>query len=38
MKSIYGDKLDECKELNEWFERVKKEVIIIIIIISFNLI
>jgi len=26
MKSIYGDKLDECKELNEWFERVKKEV------------
>jgi len=26
MKSIYGDKLDDCQELNEWFERVKKEV------------
>ena len=26
MKSIYGEKLDECTELNEWFERVKKEV------------
>ena len=26
MKSIYGEKLDECKELNDWFERVKKEV------------
>ena len=26
MKSIYGAKLDECTELNEWFERVKKEV------------
>ena len=26
MKSIYGEKLDECEELNEWFERVKKEV------------
>ena len=25
MKSIHGAKLDECTELNEWFERVKKE-------------
>ena len=26
MKSLYGNKLDECKELDEWFKRVKKEV------------
>jgi len=25
MKAIHGTKLDECTELNEWFERVKKE-------------